>query len=373
MRASLRGSFALSSLITLAACGGGAASVAAQTAPSAPPAEGSGGGEGSPAASKGASAVTAMPTEPHGLAIAAAACWFGGIWGDALGEAIERKAMDEQRCLAVVRGVWGENDKGHFEQLRALESHAVDDLITKVGADSAPGKELRALADAQKEALDARRAGEKVKRDVAREPEKLTADEATAVGALQSGKALEALLNTNDGDLTHEVHALGVMTAMERLERSRGLPKHLKVYAMQGPIASLFGVAAPALPTDATKPLTKGLYLTYVADAAKGAGHPVPESAKTPKEREAMAWGGVLQGISDKLKPDVDAISKDTPFADIVMRVSNRLAAQYSAETGALNTKTPTPAKTPAAAPAKAPAPAAPAKPPAAAPAKPTK
>jgi len=318
---------------------------------------------------KTASPVTAMPADPHSLAIAAAACWFGGIWGDALGEAIERKAMDEQRCLTVVRGVWGDNDKGHFEQLRALEPHAVDDVVAKVGADSAPGKELRAFADAQKEALDARRAGDRVKRDVAREPDKLTTDEAAAVGTLANGKALETLLNTSDGDLTHEVHALGVMTAMERLERSRGLPKHLKIYAMEGPIASLFGVAAPAMPNDATKPLPKGAYLVYVADAAKGAGFPVPESAKTPKDREAMAWGGILQGISDKLKPDVDAISKETPFADIVMRVSNRLAAQYQAETSALTTKTLVPAKTPGAALVKTPA-ATPAKTPAAAPAK---
>jgi hypothetical protein len=370
MRANLRGSFALSSLLLLAACGGGVASVPTQVGPTAPPAEGAGGGSSS-TFSKPASPVTTMPADPHGLAISAAACWFGGVWGDALGEAIERKAMDEQRCLTVVRAVWGDNDKGHFEQLRALEAHAVEDVIAKVGGDSAPGKELRAFADAQREALDARRAGDKVRRDVAREPDKLTADEATAVVVMANGKALEALLHTDDGDLTHEVHALGVMTAMERLDRSRGLPKHLKVYAMQAPMASLFGVAAPAMPTDATKPLIKGVYLTYVVDAAKGAGHPVPDTAKTPKDREAMAWGGILQGISDKLKPDVDAISKDTPFADIVVRVTNRLAAQYQGETSALASKTVAPGKAPSMAPAKAPAavlpsktPGAPAKPP---------
>ena len=68
---------------------------------------------------------------------------------------------------------------------------------------------------------------------------------------------------------------------------------------MQGPLFSLFGMPAPAnLPTDATQPLPKGAYLVYVTDAAKAAGHPVPDTAKTPKEREPLAWSGVLEGIA---------------------------------------------------------------------------
>ena len=114
-----------------------------------------------------------------------------------------------------------------------------------------------------------------------------------------------------------------------------------------------------------------------MADAAKAAGHAVPDSAKTPKDRESLAWAGVLQGISDKLKPDVDAISKDTPLADVVGRVAHRLETQYQAELNALGTAKPaaagkTPAaatKGPAAAPAKAPAAKAPATTPAKTPA----
>jgi hypothetical protein len=302
------------------------------------PAEGASGAGSSVTAPKPTSDV-APPADGHGLAVATVACWFGGLWGDALGEAAERKAMDEMRCLTVSKAVWGDNDKAHFEELRALTVPAVADVVKKVGPDTPAGKELQAFADAQREALDARRAGDKVKRDVAREPDKLTTDEAAAVGAMASGKALDALLETDDGELTHEAHALGVLTAMERLDRSRGLPRHLKVYAMGPSVTALFGLAVPAMPNDATQPLPKGAYLTFVAAAAKAAGHPVPESAKTPKDREAMAWAGVLQGISDKLKPDVDAIPKGTPLADIVQRVARRLDAQYQAEQSALATK----------------------------------
>ena len=376
MRVSIRRLIGLSSLITLVACGGEIASVPTQVAPIPPPVEGAGGSGGAKSHGPVTSDVP-PPVDPHGLAVAAAACWFGGLWGDALGEAIERKAMDEMRCLTVSRSVWGGEDRGHFEELRAVNPAAVADLMKRVGTDTPVGKELQALSEAQREALEARRAGDRVKRDVAREPEKLTSDEAAATAALTSGKALDALLKLDDGDLTHEAHALGVMTAMERLDRSRGLPKHLKVYAMEAALQSLFGIAPPAMPDDATKPLPKGAYLAFVAEAAKAAGHAVPDSAKTPKDRESLAWAGVLQGISDKLKPDVDAISKDTPLADVVGRVAHRLETQYQAELNALGTAKPaaagkTPAaatKGPAAAPAKAPAAKAPATTPAKTPA----
>jgi hypothetical protein len=348
----------------VAACGGGVASSPTQTAPIGAPPETSGPSAHAPSAP----AITAMPSDPHTLAIAAAACWFGGLWGDALGESLDqRKANDEARCNDVVVRVWGQPDKTRYELLRGLDGKAIENVVAKVGPDSAPGKLVRAFGDAQKEALEARHAADRVKRDVVKEPDRLTKDEAAVVGALAASKALDALLKTDAGDLTHEVHALGLMTAMERLATSRGLPKHLKVYAMEGPIGLLFGVTAPAMPDDATKPLPKGAYLAYVEAAAKGAGHPVPDSAKAPKDRESLAWAGVNEGVADKLKADMGAISKDTPLADVVAHAAQRLDAEYQAETNALATKTAAPA-TPAAA---TPKPLAAPKAPAAAPAKP--
>ena len=106
---------------------------------------------------------------------------------------------------------------------------------------------------------------------------------------------------------------------------------------MEGPLFSLFGMAAPTnLPADAVQPLPKGAYLVYVSDAAKAAGHPVPDTAKTPKEREPLAWSGVLEGITEKLRPDVDSVPHDSQLPDVLDRVEHRLEAEFKAERNAL-------------------------------------
>ncbi|HEY2511907.1 MAG TPA: hypothetical protein VGI39_13655 [Polyangiaceae bacterium] len=363
---------ALPLLSLLAACGGSdVASSPTQLAPNAPPAGEHGGGSAPPAAP-----VTTNAIGNHKLAVAAASCWLGGVWADAIGEPPEnRKQSDEARCYDVEKQVWGVEDKARFEQLRAFDEASVQDVLSKVGDGTSSARELRAFVEAQKEALEARRWGDKVKKDLTggREPEKLTPDEFTASKFLQDGDALSALLKASTADLTTESHALGVLTAMERLEASRGLPKHLKIFAMQAPLHALFGLALPTnLPAEATQPLPKGGYLAYVTEAAKAAGHPVPDAATTPKEREPQAWAGILEGIADKLHPDVDGTPKDTQLSDIVDRVARRLDAQVKAEKAALASATAAPAgKTPPAtgAPASKTAPAAAAKP-AAAPAK---
>ena len=340
---------ALASLASLAACGGAtAASSPTQLAPNAPPATDPGGGSTLPAAPLAQNSLGA-----HKLAITAVSCWFGGVWADAIGEAPEnRKASDEARCNDVVRQVWGTDDKGKYEQLRALDEAAVEDVISKVGEGTPSARELRAFVEAQREAMDARRAGDRVKKDMAgeREHEKLSTDEAGGVKALTDGDALSALVKLNvGGDLIHEAHALGVLTAMARIESSRGMPRHLKIYAMQAPLGALFGMPAPAnLPSDATQPLPKGGYLAFVIDAAKAAGHPVPEAAKTPKEREPLAWSGVLEGITEKLRPDLDGVPRDSQLPDVLDRVVHRLEAEFKAERNAIAIGATAPAAAPA-------------------------
>ncbi len=282
------------------------------------------------------------------------------MWADAIGEAPEnRKLSDEGRCNEAVRQVWGTEDKTKYEQLRALDERAVEDVISKVGDGTPSARVLRAFVEAQREALDARRAGDRVKKDMAgdRERDKLTPDEAAAAKALVDGDALDAFLKLGAGDLTHEAHALAVLTAMERIEASRGLPRHLKIYAMQAPLFSLFALPIPAnLPSDATQPLPKGGYLSFVTDAAKAAGHPVPDAAKTPKEQEPLAWSGVLEGITEKVRPDVDAVPHDSQLPDVLERVVRRLEAEYKAERNALAIGATAPAATPAGATKGAPA-----------------
>jgi len=284
----------------------------------------------------------------HNLAIMAAACWFGGVWGDAEGESPETRALaSEARCHDVVRRVYGHDDKTRYEQLRAIESNVVGDIagqvetLAKEDPDDAPRSQVlsalvQAVAAAQRESMFARRAVERVHRDLDREPDKLTADEAAALAPLRDTRMLQALLSFTGADFAHDAHALGILAALDRMNLSRGLPRHMKIYAVGRANQILFGVPPPHLPDNATTPLPRGMWLVYLTDVAKAAGHPVPDAAKTPKQREPLAWTGVLAGYGDKLRGDLDQLVKDTRLHHVSSVVVQRLDAEYKAEINAL-------------------------------------
>jgi hypothetical protein len=289
--------------------------------------------------------------EAHKLVIAVAACWSGGTWSDALGEQDAQKESGvEARCHDLERRVWaGAQDKAHYEQLRALETNAVADVIAKVDetakSDRVDGatrdalvKLTSALADEERELMLARRAADRVKRDLDHEPEKLTADEVDAVGPLRAHGKLMALLELDAGGLSKEAHALGILRALDRVELARGLPKHLKLYAVADEFQALFGVAVPDVPQDATKKLVPGTWLRFLSATANSAGYPVEEAVKAPRERDALAWAGMLHGLSDKLKADQDALPPDTDLAHVVAVARHRLEAEYSAQKAAEET-----------------------------------
>lgn len=312
-----------------------------------------------------------VPEAPaHKLVVAANACWFGGVWADAERDVPEaRRGVIEARCREVLKAVYGNDDKVRLEQLRAYEATVVGDLAAKVETFAAQDpreaahKEVYAklvtmTAAAQREAMEARRAADRVKRDLDHEPEKLTSDEVAAVAPLQTTKELDALLAFDAGDLSADAHAIGLVTAMDRIALSRGLPKHLKVYALSGTFKTLFGTNPPDMPTDATKSLKKGNYLAYLTEAAKAAGHPVADIAKTPREKEGLAWSGALHGVADKIKANTQKLSADTDLHEVSLRIANRLTAWHEAEqkaVAAVETKDPkakpTDAKKPAAKP----------------------
>jgi hypothetical protein len=289
--------------------------------------------------------------EAHKLVVAGAACWFGGMWADALGEQGEMKVHGlESRCKDVERRVWGTDDKSHYEQLRALETSAVADFVAKVDAtaktDGVDGprrdalvKLAGALGDAQRELMLARRAGERVKRDLEKEPEKLTKDEVDAVAPLRANAKVEALLKLEAGDLTREAHALALLCMLDRLEIARGLPKHLKLYAVADPFRLLFNVAIPDVPDDATKKLVPGTWLKFLTETAAAAGHPVSDKAKTPREKDALAWAGMLEGFSDKLKAEYAGVDATTDLNKVVPVTLHRLEAEYKAQQVAEDTK----------------------------------
>jgi hypothetical protein len=246
--------------------------------------------------------------------------------------------------------VWSADDKAHVEQLRAMETGAVADVVAKVDlvaktdAVDAPRRAAlvslaTALADAQKETMLARRAADRVKRDLDREPEKLSGDEIDAVIALRSHAKIEALYRLDAGDVSAEARALALLCTLDRIEAARGLPKHLKLYAVADEFKLLFGVAIPDIPADGSKKLVPGTWLTFLTQTAAAAGHPVSDKAKTPRERDSLAWAGMLEGMSDKLKAEGDAVSTTTDLGKVVTVVLHRLEAEYRAQQAAETTK----------------------------------
>ena len=289
--------------------------------------------------------------EAHRLVVLAASCWLGGLWSDALGEQDAAKAAgDEARCHDLERHVWGADDKTHYEQLRAIEQNAAADVEAKVdetaktdGVD-APRRDAlvrlaTALAEASRETMLARRAGTRIKRDLAGEPDKLNKDEADAVAPLRAHAKLDALLRLEAGDLTKEAHALGVLLALDRVEVTRGLPKHLKVYALADALNLLFGVTVPDVPVDATRKLVPGTWLRFLLTVATAAGHPVSDKVKGPRQRDALAWAGMLEGFHDKLKADSDGVATTTDLSKVTTVVLHRLEAEFQAQNAAEATK----------------------------------
>jgi len=335
--------FGASLMLLLSACAGGSTVPAPET-PVAPPVTAP---PPQPTEAPAKASALLRPEAGHNLAILASACWFGGIWGDAEGETEDtRTQASDARCHDVVRRVYGRDDDDHYRQLRALEPTVVGDVAAKVetlakeDADDAPRSQVlatlvQAVAAAEREAMLARRAGARVKRDLDREPDKLTADETAAVDPLKDTRMLEALLKLQAGDLTHDAHALGMLAVLDRVEVARMLPRHLKLFAVGGANQLLFGVPIPEITTDAQKK-RRPFWLDYLLDVSKAAGHAVPDTVKTPKKREPLAWGGMLAGYADKMRADIDGLAKDTRLHNVASVVVQRLDAEYKAELNAL-------------------------------------
>ena len=296
------------------------------------------------AASAGPAASDGSAGQGHALLLHAAGCWFGGIWSDAEGATTpeDRRVAGEKRCMSLVKRLYGAEDKVKYDQLRLADSVVVDRLAAEVetlaGRDptegprkEALGRLLGALVAAQRENNSAHIAADIVKGDLKNrppEPETLSKDETAAVIPLRAHAGLEALLKLDAGDLTVEAHAMGLLCAMDRMELARGLPKHLKVYAVADAYHLVFGVAPPQVPSDPTAKLVPGTWLTYLTDVARAASHPVPDKATHPREREPWAWGGVVAGFGDKLRADAGKLAGT--FARIAGSVVKKLDAEWA-------------------------------------------
>ena len=308
---------------------------AAPAAPAAPPAPTGSASE--------ASGRAGRSEEAHRLLISTVACWLGGVWSDAEGVSEELRGADvERRCGELVNRVYGSDDRIQNERLRAVDATEVASLKEKITAvasgdavDASRASQLGALFDAvaavERENLSARRAADRVKKDIEgeRTSGKLSNDELDAVSPLSDSKALNALLALDAGNLTHEARALAVLAAMDRLEIARGLPKHLKIYVLERPFGTLFSVPSPEVPRDARTPLKGGVWLDYITSVAENAAHPVPPQAKSLADRELLAWGGAAAGLADKLRVETADISDTTELKRVATAVVQRLDNEY--------------------------------------------
>ena len=293
--------------------------------------------------------------QAQGWLVAAVGCWLGGVWSDAEG-AKEEERIDaaKQRCHTLVQRLYGTDDQSHYEKLRALDESAISDLSAKIATvaqndavDEGRAQQLvqllQALAAAEREAMFARRAANDIKNDiaVAQPAAKRKTDELAAVKPLGEGKAFESLLRLEVGELSHEARAVAVLYAMDRMETARGLPTHLKVYAVSRAFAALFGTAAPEVSGDASKPIKGGIWLSYLTAVAKAAGHPVPEKTRSHRDQELMAWGGAFMGLADKLGAEAEHVAGATELQRVAKAVARRLGIEYRASEAAISNASP--------------------------------
>lgn len=281
----------------------------------------------------------------HELVIDAAACWLGGLWSDALGEHGDARAVGiRDRCLGVVDAV---NDASlvAYYPVRAVDAQAVGHIADHVRtvaladeADAPHAKELESLlldiADASRDSVRARRAADEVKADYdsdasadARRAAKLA-----AAPHLRMTDGLHHLLAYR-GPYEADAQAIALLFVVDRLEIARGLPKHLKVETVSGPLADVFKVTAPHLSNDAAEPIPTGTWLRYLSDVAAAAGHPIPEDVRDPQNREPLAWIGTLEGLADRLR----RLTPSPELARVTRSVVERLDAEAAGARAAVD------------------------------------
>lgn len=287
-------------------------------------------------------AIFPIGVRPTGykLGLLATACSMGGVWSDA--ESVppaDWRNRDDQRCKDLVASVYGRFDSARYEQLRAGDAQAVNDLLSKIRATEPAATRdrtvalFRDVAAAMHEGMLARRAADRVKIDYDADAleTKLTADERTASKALSQHGALDHLLITTDKTAADR-RVLGVLLALDREEMARGLPKQLKFYALGHVLTAVF--SAPPPPADVLTPTATprpGTWLAYLSGVAASAGHPVPDSpALTNKLRETLAWTGVGHGFADHLRHEVASLPNEA--VPELSRVASEVATRLETE-----------------------------------------
>ena len=279
------------------------------------------------------------PAEPpatgraHALVVQATSCWLGGLWSDAISEDEGARAAGiRDRCLAVVQDV-GDPAVVSYFPLRAVDAGTVEGLAEHLRAvatqdeHDAPHADelvtlLKRIADASRDSVRARRAADEVKAgyDSSLSADERRAAKLAAAPRLRASHALHALLAYR-GPYEADARAIGLLMVVDRMEIARGLPKHLKFYAVERALSDVFGVSAPRLSKNAPAPIPTGTWLAYLTKVAEAAGHPVPPEVRDPQNREPFAWIGTLEGLADRLRD----LHPDPAIDHVTQRVIRRL------------------------------------------------
>ena len=344
-RGMIRGRLALIALgLELATCNGASTKIDAPEPTLSPESDGArhtGVGAAAPSSS--------AKQEAHRRVIAAIACWLGNLWSEAeSSDEASRELEAEQRCEQLSARSRGSSDRIPSQRLRSLEPAEVarlrNEILAIASVDSADRGRVPQLAaffdaaaNAERENVIGRRAGERVRKSATqRESLELTISEVSAVEPLNDARAFEALFRLDVGDLNHEVRAVAILCAMDRMQAARGLTENLKVYALARPFALLFNIPAPKMPVAARQVPAARIWASYIAAVAAAAGHPVPAAAKSPSEREVFAWRGALRGLADRLHTEAAQMSDETELKRVAETVARRLDAEYLASEAAL-------------------------------------
>jgi hypothetical protein len=285
-----------------------------------------------------------VPASPEGSGYAllglATSCWLGGLWNDALVETGAPHDAIEDRCDALLRAA-GQPVIGEYGPLRAVDASIVPAIVeaVRVRAAAEQGQaraaalaELTArVADTAREDVHARRAADRVKQVFETyTPSERRENKTLAAVDLRESRALGALLRTKGPDAP-AARTIGLLFALDRMEIARGLPKHLKLDAIGGPLHEVFGVRPPPVSSDPLEAIPKGAWVDYLERVASAGLRAIPRDAKDPQNREALAWNGVLDALADRLRPASD----DPVLGAVVRGVVARLDRQRAGELAA--------------------------------------
>lgn len=243
----------------------------------------------------------------HAILTLSTACWL---------------QRDDAKCKDLIVLADGKENPDEMAPLKALDMNVVREMQEKIEAfaheDHLPidraksaSKLYAAIVDAQREALAARKAAETIKAD--ENSEKVAAGDSKVAVDLKPAFALEALYKLEVEGYTKDAQLVALLTALDRVNAAKPLPKHLRMFAVSGVYKVVFGVE-PSIKLEEPRPIRDGTWIQYVVQTAAAAGHPVAPGATDPKEQVRAAWEGIQAGFSDRIKA---ATTEGSPFQEL--------------------------------------------------------